>query len=292
MFVKALKKGLKVSVTKEIAGPLALLAKEFFFPELLAECLAQTEPSPDIIATLSDRISRLEHRLCSSSADPDSTRLRIEIADLKRSVDRLQSELEMMKAKIENQNDTLIAHLRTATRKVSVLGEECERKITDSLSPVTDRLSVCEKRLDQMKTTFPSITSPKQIGFALHGLGCLDGIISYLTRKHGGNVHTKGIVTVTSKSVGLAGVENLVDLTSDLGFFSQPFVADQWVCLDFHRMRVRRMQYTIRADLMKSWMLRVPSTVSIGPCLVATETTSHALSHRTFPRRLSVVSSS
>jgi hypothetical protein len=26
----------------------------------------------------------------------------------------------------------------------------------------------------------------------------LDGIISYLTRKHGGNVHDKGIVTITS----------------------------------------------------------------------------------------------
>jgi hypothetical protein len=29
----------------------------------------------------------------------------------------------------------------------------------------------------------------------------LEGIISYLTRKHGGNVHDKGIVTLTSKSV-------------------------------------------------------------------------------------------
>jgi hypothetical protein len=29
----------------------------------------------------------------------------------------------------------------------------------------------------------------------------LEGIISYLTKKHGGNVHEKGIVTVRSKSV-------------------------------------------------------------------------------------------
>jgi hypothetical protein len=29
----------------------------------------------------------------------------------------------------------------------------------------------------------------------------LEGIISYLTKKHGGNVHEKGIVTIASKSV-------------------------------------------------------------------------------------------
>jgi hypothetical protein len=46
----------------------------------------------------------------------------------------------------------------------------------------------------------------------------LEGIISYLTKKHGGNVHEKGIVTITSKSVYdpelQRALKNVADLTS------------------------------------------------------------------------------
>jgi hypothetical protein len=39
------------------------------------------------------------------------------------------------------------------------------------------------------------------VEFPLTEAKSVDGIISYLTRKHGGNVHDKGIVTIASKSV-------------------------------------------------------------------------------------------
>jgi hypothetical protein len=45
-----------------------------------------------------------------------------------------------------------------------------------------------------------------------------EGIISYLTTKHGGNVNEKGIVTITSKSVysdnPMHALKNVADLTS------------------------------------------------------------------------------
>jgi hypothetical protein len=41
----------------------------------------------------------------------------------------------------------------------------------------------------------------KEVEFPLKEANSLDGIIFYLTRKHGGNVHENGIVTITSKSV-------------------------------------------------------------------------------------------
>jgi hypothetical protein len=85
-----------------------------------------------------------------------------------------------------------------------------------------------------------------------------DGIISYLTRKHRGNVHDKGIVTITSKSVlnddPKLALRNLADLTHDSCFQSKN-EPDQWVCWDFHEMRVRPTHYTIRTFGLKSWVV-------------------------------------
>jgi hypothetical protein len=83
----------------------------------------------------------------------------------------------------------------------------------------------------------------------------LDGIISDLTKKHGGNVHGKGIVTITSKSVGGGHpVKNVADLTSDSYFYSKN-EPGQWVCWDFREMRVRLTHYTIWTSYLNSWVV-------------------------------------
>jgi hypothetical protein len=86
----------------------------------------------------------------------------------------------------------------------------------------------------------------------------LDGIISYLTRKYGGNVHEKGIVTITSKSVVECDhpphVSDLADLHSNSHFTSRN-EPGQWVCWDFHELRVRPTHYTIYGPNLRSWML-------------------------------------
>jgi hypothetical protein len=85
----------------------------------------------------------------------------------------------------------------------------------------------------------------------------LEGIISYLTKKHGGNVHEKGIVTITSKSVRddpEYAPKNVAVLTSD-SWFQSKNEPGQWVCWDFREMRVRPTHYTIRALLLKSWVV-------------------------------------
>jgi hypothetical protein len=82
----------------------------------------------------------------------------------------------------------------------------------------------------------------------------LEGIIAYLTRKHGGNVHEKGIVTLTSKSTGFGGLTNVADLRDDSKFESadQP---GQWICWDFGEMCIRPTGYTLRAYRLKSWVV-------------------------------------
>jgi hypothetical protein len=89
----------------------------------------------------------------------------------------------------------------------------------------------------------------------------LEGIISCLTKKHGGNVHENGIVAITSKSVysdhPLVALENVADLshlTSD-SCFTSTYEPGEWVCWDFREMRVRPTHYTIRACRLKSWVV-------------------------------------
>jgi hypothetical protein len=91
----------------------------------------------------------------------------------------------------------------------------------------------------------------------MKGDKAVDGIISYLTKKHGGNVQEKGIVTITSKSVSddpYYALKNLADLTSDLPLFSKD-EPGQWVCWDFREMGVRPTHYRIRALFLKSWVV-------------------------------------
>jgi hypothetical protein len=83
-----------------------------------------------------------------------------------------------------------------------------------------------------------------------------DGIIAYLTRKHDGNIHNKGIITITSKSVWSReptdAVGNLPDFAFDRHFKSKN-ERGQWVCWDFREMRIRPTHYTIKSVCLKSW---------------------------------------
>jgi hypothetical protein len=87
----------------------------------------------------------------------------------------------------------------------------------------------------------------------------LDGIISYLTQKHGGNVHEKGIVMITSESQtdddGYA-LQNVADLTSDSTFKSGNG-RHQWICWDFNNMCIAPTHYTIKREpgSLRAWIV-------------------------------------
>jgi hypothetical protein len=75
----------------------------------------------------------------------------------------------------------------------------------------------------------------------------LNGIISHLTRRNGGHVHTCGIVSITSSSVTIPYVaQNAADLESNSLFWTQN-VPSSWICCDFKNMRIRRSHYSIRS---------------------------------------------
>jgi hypothetical protein len=76
----------------------------------------------------------------------------------------------------------------------------------------------------------------------------LDGIISYLARKHGGNVGDVGVVNVTASSEYHSGypARNAADMT-DTCCFGTENCADGWLCYDFKDSRIEPTHYSIRS---------------------------------------------
>jgi hypothetical protein len=89
----------------------------------------------------------------------------------------------------------------------------------------------------------------------------LNGIVSYLARKAGRNVHDAGVVTVTTSSVQTANTgKNAADVETGR-FFCSKDLPGQWICYDFHEMRVRPTEVALRSYLgpggynLKSWVI-------------------------------------
>jgi hypothetical protein len=84
-----------------------------------------------------------------------------------------------------------------------------------------------------------------------------EGRISYLTKRRGGCVREKGIVTIASKLTASGHPIAAADLLwrSDFGSIDEPPRGPrQWVSWDSHEMRVRRTHYTMIPFSMKSWV--------------------------------------
>jgi hypothetical protein len=122
-------------------------------------------------------------------------------------------------------------------------------------------LSVCER----LRLAVPA-SRGQVIDLPLKKGKPLEGIIAYLTKKCGGNVHDKKIVTVIShrpynQEVGNAA-KNVADLHADTEFFSSKD-PNQWIGYDFKGMRVKPTAYAVRpyhsggpgGHNLKSWVV-------------------------------------
>jgi hypothetical protein len=148
--------GTKIAVAKENAGAISLLAHEFGLEELLSDCSAfQRASAPELIALLSERISKLaSHKL----SYPRKT-----ITELKERIENRERQLE-----------TLNWRPSALVAKTSMIQTDLNELKPGSgpLSTPTLLSSVFPSRI--LKELPPVVTKS------------LDGIISYLTRKHGG----------------------------------------------------------------------------------------------------------
>jgi hypothetical protein len=114
---------------------------------------------------------------------------------------------------------------------VSILSAICVR-LNQNVSPQT-----VNSRLNGIEI-FPNVSTP------------LEGIISYFTREHGGNVHDRGIVKITSSEPysdsSSYAAKNVADLTADSWFYSKN-APNQWLCYDFGDRRINLTHYSIRS---------------------------------------------
>jgi hypothetical protein len=97
----------------------------------------------------------------------------------------------------------------------------------------------------------------------------LDGIISYLTRKHGGNVHDLGLIEVTVSSIKQNKPEHHGKQVLDFGGtrqFSTGLCENPWICFDFKAGLIFVTYYTMVTDhnspgwtacFIRSWVVEV-----------------------------------
>jgi hypothetical protein len=73
-----------------------------------------------------------------------------------------------------------------------------------------------------------------------------NGIISYLTRKFGGNVHDSNVVAITASSNNGNFEKYAADLAVNNCFCSMN-TPNSWICYDFKRRKIMATHYSIRS---------------------------------------------
>jgi hypothetical protein len=110
------------------------------------------------------------------------------------------------------------------------------------------------------------LSSPPGRTFTLKSDSRLDGIISGLTSLCGGNVHDRGLVSITDSSH--YSDSYIGKIAADLGNANSCFHSnnspDQWLCYDFKNSRVALTHYSIRTcpggtngSHLKSWVIEI-----------------------------------
>ena len=215
--------------------------------------------------------------------------LKQQVLDLTRQFSALQRQLQMqgevsqVAASLEGRLDEVASEcehrvtntdevLRAEIRRVDVGVSDVARDLEDlkkelGLRVRDDDLQKLAEEVSRLKEVEQRLREEAQLKIERFDVKSdpLDGIIAHLTRKCGGNVHEKGIVTVTASSCLGDGAkpENAVDLKSDLYFCSKD-LPNSWICYDFGGRRVTPTSYSIRSfdgesgqPHPKSWVLEV-----------------------------------
>ena len=152
------------------------------------------------------------------------------------------------------------------TEFVSLFGKHCLGEINASIWESVGRRLILVPTATSSSRVHDS-PSPKeqnsQSKFIYKKKNPLDGIISYLTKEGGGNVHTTGLVEVSASSVegNDAEPKNIADLNSPRIFWSRD-ERNSWIRYDFRTMTVIPTSYSLKTysgwlgwNHLKSWVL-------------------------------------
>ena len=186
------------------------------------------------------------------------------VSDVRLEVSAVSSRLEKEMGERASAGD-----VRSLSDEVSRL-KEGERRLASRISDVEGQAAETERVVrDEIQGELKRLDTATKLSQMHHQDIVYDaenpaaGIIAHLTRECGGNVHEKGIVTVTGSSFCSDDVpENAVDLRSCRCFMSTSS-PNSWIRYDFKGRRVAPTSYSIRtsgyvyAYHPRSWVLEV-----------------------------------
>jgi hypothetical protein len=206
----------------------------------MSECAAY---SFDILVSLAERVSGLErHLLLTESGQVEG-------------LESLSSQFETLKGQLSKTEVLIAGNESGQVQSLLSLREGIDKLVGQTATPPLPA------PIPIPPPPPPEPEPPKPPGIVeipMKEDKSKEGIICYLTKKHGGKLHEKGIVTLASKSVFAGKTEyaakNVADLTSD-SFLHSKGAPGQWVSWDFGRMRIRPTHYTINGYKPKSWLL-------------------------------------
>jgi hypothetical protein len=265
LLVWALETGKRVPVTHENASAFSLLANEFWLEDLLFECsVLEMVSTAELITALSERISKPQ---CEGPNEALVARIARVEREIYEALPAITERLLVCETGLEQLNSTMFAQSQSspptpapAPPRILPVGVFPPARVPPIPVQQTPT-QVWHVSLDSIppkpRKRHWSSNFRKEVEFLFMDVKPLDGIISYLTRKHDRNVHDKGIVTITSKSVypdAEHAPRNVADLNSDSSFCSNAGPG-QWICWNFHKIRVSPTHYTIRNSLLKSWVV-------------------------------------
>lgn len=89
------------------------------------------------------------------------------------------------------------------------------------------------------------------------------GIINYLTKKTGGNIHDNKTIEITSNSIS-NHPKYLLDFNKSSFYMTQTSIKNAWICFDFKRRKVEISNYSIKShsfDInsthIKNWVIEI-----------------------------------
>lgn len=152
-----------------------------------------------------------------------------------------------------SRHDRMLAEMQ---RQIAALRSELTR--AQSERQQSSQVASLARRVDEL------VATPRTLQFRYTREPMFDGIIAYLTRRCGGNVHDNGIVEVTASSCENGfPPRNAVDLYTMSEFHSNS-AQDSWLCLDMKERRVCLTCYSLKSYYgvpgdfhLTSWVVEV-----------------------------------
>jgi regulator of replication initiation timing len=243
-FICAIGEGSELPVRPDNASDLSSLCEEFGVASLKRACDRCLSPA-SVPASIDVGFKRGEAALEAKLAVAISA-----VEDLKQEVRDLKQECGVLKAELLELRNPL-GHLPLAEEIVKLRSQTCAARRNLELSKL--KTAVAQLQGHFRTWVHGSLDFRRRKEAKLDPLdpedGFLDGIIAFLAKSYGGNVYDNGIVTITPQSRVAAFVQpEALPVLSE----SEP---GEWICWDFHEMRVTPASYTIWGWGLKSWVL-------------------------------------